>query len=117
MCIKKVIEILVTSVIMKKLKIEKIEAVKSINHFTINEIIQSALKKRKLASHWIPHVLTDQNRKDRVEACSQNLSLFRNGPCRLYDIITVDESWFYLRQLDISRPTLVGLVKVKVQKP
>ena len=44
-----------------------IEAVTSINHFTINEIIHNALKK-KLASRLIPHELTDQNRKDRVEA-------------------------------------------------
>ena len=43
-----------------------IEAVTSINHFTINEHIYNALKKRKLASRLIPHELTDQNRKDRV---------------------------------------------------
>ena len=40
-----------------------IEALTSINHFTINEIIHNALKKRKLASRWVPHELTDQNRK------------------------------------------------------
>ncbi|XP_065651074.1 protein GVQW3-like [Hydra vulgaris] len=36
----------------------------SINRFTINEIIHNALKKRKLTSRWIPHELTDQNRKN-----------------------------------------------------
>ena len=46
-----------------------IEAVTSIYHFTINQIIHKALKKRKLASRWIPYELTDQNRKDRVEEC------------------------------------------------
>jgi len=76
-----------------------IEALTSINHFTINEIIHNALKKRKLASRWVPHELTDQNRKDRVEACKENLALFRNDPWRLCDIITGDESWFYLRQV------------------
>ena len=42
---------------------------------------------------------TDQNRKDRVEACKENLTLFRNGSWRICDIITGDESWFYLRQV------------------
>ena len=42
----------------------------------------------------------EQNRMDRVEACKENLALFRYGPWRLYDIITGDESWFYLRQLN-----------------
>ena len=75
-----------------------IEAVTTINHFTINESIHNSLKKIKL-SRWIPQELTDQNRKDRVEACKKNLALFRNGLWRLRDIITEDESWFYLRQV------------------
>ncbi|XP_065665676.1 protein GVQW3-like [Hydra vulgaris] len=82
-----------------------IEALTSINRFTINEIIHNALK--KLTSRyrltrgvsWIPHELIDQNRKNRVEACKENLALFRNGPWRLCDIITGDELWFYLRQV------------------
>ena len=71
MCIKKIIKILVTSLneFFRAMNIERvraiieknplathhiIEAVTSINHFTINETIH-ALKKRKLASRWIPH--------------------------------------------------------------
>ena len=60
-----------------------IEGVTSINHFTINEIIHNALEKRKQATRWIPHELTDQNFKGRNEACKENLALFRNGPWRL----------------------------------
>ena len=71
----------------------------SITHFTINEIIHIALKKRKLASRWIHHELNAQNRKERVEACKDNLALFRNGLWRLSDIIIGDEYWFYLRQV------------------
>ena len=72
-----------------------IEAVTSINYFTTNEIIHNALKKRKLASRYIPHELTNQNRKE-------SLALFRNGPWRLWGIITGDESWFYLRKVGFS---------------
>ncbi|XP_065657983.1 histone-lysine N-methyltransferase SETMAR-like [Hydra vulgaris] len=76
-----------------------IEALTSINCFTINEIIHNALKKRKLTSHWIPHELTDQICKNRVEAWKKNLALFRNGQWRLCDVITGDESWFNLIQV------------------
>ncbi|XP_065643013.1 protein GVQW3-like [Hydra vulgaris] len=51
---------------------DKIEVLTLINSFTIHEIIHNALKKRKLTSRWIPHELTDQNRKNRVEACKEN---------------------------------------------
>ncbi|XP_065678171.1 histone-lysine N-methyltransferase SETMAR-like [Hydra vulgaris] len=76
-----------------------IEALTSIDRFTINKIIHNARKKRKLISRWIPHELTDQNRNNRVETCMEILVLFRNGPWRLCDIVTGDESWFYLRQV------------------
>ena len=69
-----------------------IEAVTSINYFTINKIIHNAFKKRKLASRWIPHEYTDQNRIDRVEACKKNLALNRNGRWMLCDIITGEET-------------------------
>ena len=74
-----------------------IKIVTSVNHFIINEIIHNALKKRKVASRWIPHELTNQTRKNRVEACKENFAIFRNGPWRLIDIIFGNESWFYLR--------------------
>ncbi|XP_065664642.1 protein GVQW3-like [Hydra vulgaris] len=45
-----------------------IKALTSINRFTINEIIHNALKKKKLTSRWRPHELTNQNRKNGVEA-------------------------------------------------
>ena len=51
---------------------DDIEAETSINRYTLNEIIHQSLRMRKLASRWIPHVLTEKNRQDRVEACREN---------------------------------------------
>jgi hypothetical protein len=62
-------------------------------------MIHNALRMRKLASRWIPHELSDQNLKERVEACQENLAKFQEGKSRLCDVITGDESWFYLRQI------------------
>ncbi len=39
--------------------------------------------------------MTDQ----RVEACRENLAKFEECKWRLCDVITGDESWFYLRQI------------------
>jgi len=78
---------------------EIIEAESSINQFTIHEILHVALRLRKLTSRWIPHDLSDANRRERVEACRENLAKFQEGKWRLCDVITGDESWFYLRQI------------------
>ncbi len=58
----------------------------------MQEIVYDSLGLKKLTSRWIPHDLTDKNRKDRVDACRENLA-------RLCDVITGDESWFYLGQI------------------
>lgn len=71
----------------------------SINRFTLGEIIHNSLGLRKLASRWIPHQLTNNNRKVRVKACIENLNKFKEGKWRLCDVITGDESWFYLRPI------------------
>ena len=57
------------------------------------------MRLRKIASRWVPHHLTDENRLESVRVCKKNLSKFRDGPCQLCDIINSDESWFYLKQI------------------
>ena len=54
---------------------------------------------KKLVSHWVPHELTEQNHKDRVRMCLEDLSKFEDGTWRLCDVVTGDESWFYWRQV------------------
>jgi hypothetical protein len=48
---------------------------------------------------WIPHELSDQNRKERVEAFQKNLAKFQEGKLRLCHVITGDKSRFDLRQI------------------
>lgn len=79
--------------------IDIIEAQTGINHFTIHQILHHALKLRKLISRWIPYELTDANRKERVDACRENLAMFNEGKWRLCDMVTADESWIYWRQI------------------
>ncbi len=43
--------------------------------------------------------MSDENRQERVEACRKNLAKFQDKQWRLCDVITGDESWFYLRQI------------------
>jgi len=78
---------------------DEIEEETSISRASVFEIIHGSLKMRKLVSRWIPHELTAKNRKERVDACRENLDKFKDGKWRLCDVITGDESWFYLRQI------------------
>jgi len=78
---------------------DDIEAETHVSRTKLQEIIHGVLKLRKLTSRWVPHELTEKNRKDRVDACTENLAKFKENKWRLCDVITGDESWFYLRQI------------------
>ena len=54
---------------------------------------------KKVTSRWVPHQLNDEQKRERVRLCRENLSKFRNGSWRLCEIITVDEVWIYHRQI------------------
>ena len=51
---------------------------------------------RKLCARWIPHKLTDDQKKNRVDWCRQMLKKFAGGAFKnVYSIVTGDESWIY----------------------
>jgi len=78
---------------------DEIEVLTSFSRGTIHTIIHEHLKLRKITSRWVPHDLTQKNKDDRVRICKENLAKFENGNWRLYDVMTDDESCFYLKQV------------------
>ena len=84
---------------------DEIEAEFQISRGTIHNIIHDCLKLKKISSRWIPHELTEQNRKERVRICKQNLEKFKSNKWRLCDVVTGDECWFYHRHIGKKQST------------
>ena len=60
-------------------------------------ILKEKLKLQKICTCWIPHLLTLEQKKDRVEKASVLLSRLKNrDSCRLREIVTGDETWLCL---------------------
>lgn len=78
---------------------DEIEAETSLCRGTIYGIIHDCLKLKKVTSRWVPHLLSDKNRQDRIRVCEYNLERFRDNRWRLCDVVTGDESWFFWRQI------------------
>ena len=78
---------------------DDIEAETELSRGTIENIIHDHLKLRKITSRWVPHEMTPRQKQERVRICRENLDRFLRNSWRLCDIITGDESWFYLRQI------------------
>ena len=78
---------------------DEIEAETLLSRATIFNIVHDCLKLKKVTSRWVPHQLTEQNRQDRLRICQENLTKFKEGKWRLYDVVTGDESWFFHRKI------------------
>ena len=59
---------------------------------TIKVILNDSLGLRRITSRWVPHLLSDANRKERVDSCLENLAMFSSGKWRLGDAVTGDEA-------------------------
>jgi histone-lysine N-methyltransferase SETMAR len=78
---------------------EDIEEETQLSHGTVHSIIHKHLHKQKISSRWVPHQLTAEQKRLRVQICQENLKKFQQGSWRLCDILTGDESWIYYRQI------------------
>ncbi|KAI6651243.1 Mariner transposase [Oopsacas minuta] len=63
---------------------------------SINVILHKELGLRKLCARWIPHSLSSDQIKCRVDFCKIMLKRFVNGTSRaVSEILTGDETWIY----------------------
>ena len=77
-----------------------------ISYGTVSRIIHDELKLKKLCARWIHHELTEQNKKQRVSICRDNLDKLKSGQWRLCDIVTGDETWIYQRNIGTKQSNM-----------
>lgn len=74
----------------------QIQSTCGIGSAAADKILHQHLGARKLASRWIPHLLTSDQKRCRMNWCRQMLKSFSNGGSkRVWDIVTGDTTWIY----------------------
>lgn len=74
----------------------EIETSLGIGGNAIKIILHDHIGVRKLCARWIPHNLTESQKKARVDWCRKNIERFDRGQSNhVYDIVTGDETWIY----------------------
>lgn len=65
-----------------------------ISYGSAHTIMHEHLRKSKRCARWIPHLLTEDQKAERVHVCQEWLEMFKNdGRRRLSDVVTGDECW------------------------
>ncbi|GFS21926.1 transposase [Elysia marginata] len=68
-----------------------------ISYGTVHTTIIEHIRMKKVRARWIPHLLTVDQKRERVRSATKflNTCMFEpHGPHRLFDIVTGDETWF-----------------------
>ena len=70
---------------------------------TVHTIIHENLNMRRLCSRWIPKMLLECQKAQRVESCWRFVQRFeREGEYFLCRIVTADETWISLYELELK---------------
>lgn len=81
----------------RRITIREIEERTDCSIGTIYNIIHNELNMRRLCARWIPKMLTEEQKKQRVTCCQRFLDrVEREGQAFLERIVTVDETWISL---------------------
>jgi hypothetical protein len=75
---------------------EEIEETLGIGAAAVKTILHEHLRVRKIASRWVPHLLSEDQKQARVDWCHFMLKKFDGGRSKsVWNIFTGDESWIY----------------------
>ena len=91
--IKKVLRLVTDD---RKLKVREIAKMVNISTERVHNILHNCLNMRKLCARWVPRVLTDQQKLERVDVSQHNLDMFKHNRKEfLRRFVTVDETWIH----------------------
>lgn len=79
-----------------RLTIEQISKIIKISYGTVQSILHVDLGLSKLSARWVPKMLSDFHKADRVQIAKRNLDQMESNPENFFDrIVTQDETWVH----------------------
>ncbi len=70
---------------------------------SVHKILKKDLNLSKIAPKLIPKLLTKEQRRFRVQLCEQNLSSLRDNPDLMRTVVTGDESWVSVLEVETKQ--------------
>lgn len=80
----------------RRITIKHLAEILKISFGSIQSILTDSLGFRKVSARWVPRMLTDENKKRRLEVSKVNLQILKRDPdqfCRR--VLTMDETWVH----------------------
>lgn len=79
-----------------RVKIKEIGDIVDISIERIQNILHEKLGMRKLSARWVPRLLTEEQKRNRMTTSEYCLDMFKRNPKEfLWRFVTVDETWIH----------------------
>ena len=76
-----------------------------INHGSVHRILTECLQMRKIAARWVPHMLAESEKHQRVNIARKLLKRYgEDGDEMLQRIVAIDETWIQSFIPEIKAP-------------
>ena len=63
---------------------------------TVRFILKKHLKVKKISARWVPHLLSDEQKRQRVKVAKKTLQMFPKYDKKQFaDVVTSDKTWFH----------------------
>ncbi len=80
----------------RKLKLRELADMVSISSERVYNILHNHLNMLKLCTRWVPRVITNDQKRERVECSEANLSMIKRNRSEFFRrLIIVDETWIH----------------------
>ena len=79
-----------------RFKVRDIARKVGISLSTVHLILKKHLKVRKISARWVPHLMTDEQKRQRVKVAKKLLQMFPKYDKKQFaNVVTGDETWVY----------------------
>lgn len=80
----------------RRLKLREVAEVCGLSLERVQNIVHKHLGMRKLSARWVPRLLTEENKQNRVATSKECLALLKHNPKDFFmRYVTVDETWIH----------------------
>lgn len=80
----------------RRIKVREIVEATGVSQGTVFSILHEKLGVKKVSARWVPRLLSEENKRNRVVDSKAVLALYRRNPDEfLRRYITVDETWIH----------------------
>jgi hypothetical protein len=84
---------------------------------TVHFILKKHLKVNKISARWVPHLLTDKQKRQRVKVAKKLLQMFQKYDKKQFaNVVTGDETWFHYFEPVTKISKKIWATNVKTQQ-